>query len=545
MSAHTPRPPYQSNPGRSAWAKFAGAAAILLFAAGCRTSFREYVNNGFKVGPNYQTVAAPVADIWIDDQATELTSKSEPFWDWWRVFNDSKLEELVQCAKAQNLTIREAGFRIEEARALRGIAVGNLFPQQQTLTGAYRRQELSLASNVTAGGGGGIPGLNITRFFDVWNTGGQLAWELDFWGRYRRAIEAADATLDSSIENYDSLFVVMLSDVAQAYVEIRTTEQRIRYAKGNLEAQQGTLQLTETKKEGGAASRLDIAQAITNVAQTESTIPVLETQLRQTKNRLCVLLGVPTQRLDELLGQGKIPRAPAQVAIGVPADLLRRRPDVRRAERLAAAQSARIGIAETNLYPAFSITGSLFVQASQFADLFQPTAWGGAVGPSFNWQVLNYYRLQNNIDAEEARFMALVTSYQNTVLNANREAEDAIVGFLLAQQQAIALRKGVAGATEARDLTSELYRGGRADFGRVFVAQVTLVQQQDLLAQAEGSIAANLVRIYRALGGGWELRLEENAGTVSLPPPEQPDDQPAEKAGADAETDPPRPPPAP
>lgn len=520
------------------WARFAGAAAILLFATGCRTGFREYIDNGFKVGPNYQTVAAPVADIWIDDQATEITSKSEPFWDWWRVFNDSKLEELVQCAKAQNLTIREAGFRIEEARALRGIAVGNLLPQQQFAQGAYRRQEISLATGIVAGGGGGLGG--IPRFFDVWNTGGQLAWELDFWGRYRRAIEAADATLDSTIENYDSLFVVMLSDVAGTYVEIRTTEQRIRYAKGNLDAQKGTLELTETKKDAGAATRLDIAQAITNVAQTESAIPVLETQLRQAKNRLCVLMGVPPQRLDELLGDGQIPKAPAQIAIGVPAELLRRRPDVRRAERLAAAQSARIGIAETNLYPAFSINGNVFVQASQFSDLFQPTAWGGSVGPSFNWQILNYWRLQNNIDAEEARFMALVTNYQNTVLNANREAEDAIVGFLLAQQQALALQKGVAGATEARDLTSELYRGGRADFGRVFVAQVTLVQQQDLLAQAEGSIAANLVRIYRALGGGWELRLPENEGTVALPPPEKP----VEESGEN-ESNPPKPPPVP
>lgn len=543
MNATTKDHACQRRSKTAAWVKFAGAAAILLFATGCRTGFREYVNNGFKVGPNYHTAAAPVADIWIDDQATEITSKSEPFWDWWRVFNDSKLEELIQCAKAQNLTIREAGFRIEEARALRGIAVGNLLPQQQLATGAYRRQQISLASGIVAGGGGGLGGLPIPRWFDVWNTGGQLAWELDFWGRYRRAIEAADATLDSTIENYDSLFVVMLSDVAGTYVEIRTTEQRIRYAKGNLEAQRGTLQLTETKKEGGAASRLDIAQAITNVAQTESAIPALETQLRQAKNRLCVLMGVPPQRLDELLGDGKIPKAPAQVAIGVPAELLRRRPDVRRAERLAAAQSARIGIAETNLYPAFSINGNVFVQAQQFSDLFQPAAWGGSVGPSFNWQIFNYWRLQNNIDAEEARFMALVTNYQNTVLTANQEAEDAIVGFLLAQQQAIALQKGVAGATEARDLTSELYRGGRADFGRVFVAQVTLVQQQDLLAQAEGSIAANLVRIYRALGGGWELRLPENEGTVSLPPPEKPDEDTSAKA--DSDTDPPKPPPVP
>lgn len=524
------------------WVKFAGAAVVLLLATGCRTSFREYVNNGFKVGPNYQTAAAPVADIWIDDQATEVTSKSEPFWDWWRVFNDSKLEELVQCAKNQNLTIREAGFRIEEARALRGIAVGNIFPQQQTATGFYSRREISTASGIQAGGGGGIGA--IPRFFDVWNGSLQMSWELDFWGRYRRAIEAADANLDSTIENYDSLFVIMLSDVASTYVNIRTTQQRLRFARNNLSAQEGTLKLTETKKEGGAASQLDIAQAVTNVAQTESAIPALETLLRQSKNQLCVLLGVPPQKLDDLLGEGKIPQSPPEVAIGVPADLLRRRPDVRRAERLAAAQSARIGIAESALLPAFSINGQVGLQASQFSDLFQPTANQGGVGPSFNWQILNYFRIQNNINAEEARFMALVTNYQTAVLNANREAEDALVAFLLAQQQAKVLRRGVEAATQARDLTSELYRGGRADFGRVFVAQLTLVQQQDLLAQAEGSIAANLVRIYRALGGGWELRLPENEATVALAAPVAPDDEPAAKIGND-EKDPPKPDPIP
>lgn len=516
--------------------KFAVMATALLMLTGCRTSFREYVQNGFKVGPDYHTVAAPVSDVWIDDRAEGLNSQTQAYWDWWRVFNDSKLEELIQTAKEQNLTLREAGFRIDEARALRGMAVGNLFPQQQTFSGAYRRQQLSVASNITAGGGGGIPG--IARSFDVWNTGGQLAWELDFWGRYRRAIESADATLDASIENFDSLFVIMLSDVASTYVEIRTTQQRIRYAEANVKSQQGTFDRTIDLKEGGSADDLDVGRVESNLAQTEASIPPLKAQLRQAKNRLCVLLGVPPQNIDELIGEGVIPKAPPEVALGVPADLLRRRPDVRRAERLAAAQSARIGIAEANLYPAFSVTGSVFYQAGQFADLFQPAALGGAVGPSFNWQILNYGRIVNSIDAEEARFMALVTAYQQAVLNANREAEDAIVAFLQAQQQVLALRRSVEATEVTLRVMKDRLRAGRASSLDLFVAQLSLTQQQDLLAQAEGAIAANLVQVYRALGGGWELRLPENQGSPALSPPEQPKEEIPLMFGLEAEGEP-------
>jgi NodT family efflux transporter outer membrane factor (OMF) lipoprotein len=269
------------------------------------------------------------------------------------------------------------------------------------------------------------------------------------------------------------------------------------------------LELARTKLEEGAASKLDVSQAVTNVAQTEAIIPQLEIQLRSAQNRLCVLMGIPPQDLRQLLaGRRGIPRAPVDVAIGIPADLLRRRPDVRRSEREVAAQSARIGIVESDLYPAFTITGNIFVQANQFSHLFRSSAVAGNVGPSFNWNILNYGRIMNAVRVEEARFMQEVTQYQNTVLNANREVENAIVTFLQSQDEARILREGVAAAVEARDLTNDLYRGGRADFGRVFFAEYFLVQQQDALAQAEGRIARGLVDIYRALGGGWELRLQ-------------------------------------
>jgi NodT family efflux transporter outer membrane factor (OMF) lipoprotein len=493
---------------------------IVSAFSGCRTGPREYLRNGFKVGPNYTPAAAPVSETWIDYRNQELITQTPAYWDWWRVFRDPTLELLVQRAHQQNLTLRTAGFRIQEARARRAVATGDLFPQSQTAFGSYRRVQVSREVGIVGGGGGGIGG---PRAFDIWQTGGQFSWELDFWGRFRRGIEVADAELDASVENYDDVLVVLLGDVAEAYVEVRIAQQRIRYAQSNVRSQVGSLNLAKIKKEEGAASGLDVAQAVTNVASTEANIPQLQTQMRQAENRLCILMGIPPQDLSPLLNnEVPIPVAPPQIAIGVPADILRRRPDVRRAERLAAAQSARIGITEAALYPAFTLNGQLFVQASDITNLFTQSAVGGNVGPSFSWNLLNYGRIWNSVNAEEALFMQRVTEYQNAVLNANREAEDSLVGFLLAQEQARILRVGVDAAIESRDLINELYKGGRADFGRVFVAEAFLATQQDQLALAEGAIAGNLVRLYRSLGGGWELRLQENGDgqmQMSMPQP--------------------------
>jgi NodT family efflux transporter outer membrane factor (OMF) lipoprotein len=511
--------------------------AIVLTAplgtVGCKTNCREYVRNGFKVGPNYCKPEAEVADRWIDYEDPRVISQPQSNWAWWRVFNDPVLDQLVQTAARQNLTLRQAGFRIMEARALRNFTTGNLFPQSQTAFGSYSRQLLSQEVGFQAGGGGGGGGFSIPREFSIWNLGTQFAWELDFWGRFRRAIEAADAQLDASVEDYDDVLVILIGDIGATYVEIRTLEQRIRYARQNVKNQTGSLELAETQFEGGAATRLDVTQAETNVAQTESAIPQFETQLRQAENRLCVLLGIPPQDLRTLLDTGaRIPKAPAEVAVGIPADLVRRRPDVRRAERLVAVQSAEIGIAESDLYPAFTINGQIFVRASQFEDLFKSTATGGNVGPSFNWNIFNYGRIRALIEVEEAQFMQQVAAYQQTVLDANREAEDAIVAFLNAQEQVRILQRGARAAEESRDLVEQLYRGGRADFGRVFVAELFLVQQQDALAVAEGEVARSLVEIYRSLGGGWQIRLgqmppmtaelQQPSDIEELPPVEPP-----------------------
>lgn len=516
-------------PQRSSVAKLLLVALAALATTGCMTKPLEYVQNRFKVGPDYRKSAAPVAGHWIDYENAQVSSAPSHEGAWWEVFGDPVLNDLTRRAYSRNLTLREAGLRVQEARAIRAVRVGQLFPQSQTANGSIQSQQISVGSLAT-GGFTGIGGFasSIDRNLGSFRYGSQLAWELDFWGRFRRSIEAADAELDASVENYDDVLVILLSDVATSYVEIRTLEQRLRYARANVKYQTGSLDLADAKKQEGVSSQLDIAQARTNVAQTAAIIPQLEIRLRQAQNELCVLMGIPPQDLSSLLNQveSRIPVAPAAVALGIPADLIRRRPDIRRAEREVAAQSARIGIAEADMYPAFTITGSIFVQATQFSNLFNNPALGGSYGPTFNWNILNYGRIRNLVRAEEARYYQEVTQYQNAVLGANREAEDAVIAFLRSQEQARILRDGAAAAAESRDLVSELYKGGRADFGRVFFAEYFLVQQQDALAQAEGTIAQALVDLYRSLGGGWQIRLAGNPGPVGAIPPPMPRGEP-------------------
>ncbi|MBL9162013.1 MAG: efflux transporter outer membrane subunit [Planctomycetaceae bacterium] len=509
---------------RPSWRRLAAGSglSLLMLAAGCMTSPKEYIQNGLKVGPNYRKPAAPIAEHWIDYADARVISQPQNNWAWWQTFNDPILSELIQTASQQNLTLRQAGFRVMEARALDAYARGNLFPQSQTGFGGYSRNLLSEQVGFVGGGGGGA---GVPREFSVWTLGTQFQWELDFWGRFRRSIEAADAQLDATIEDYDDVLVILIADVASAYVDVRTLEQRLRYARQNVQNQSGSLRLAEDKKEAGVSSQLDVAQAVTNVAQTESTIPQFEADLRVAENRLCTLMGMPPQDIRALLaGNGgirPIPTAAPEVVLGIPADLIRRRPDVRRQERLVAQQSALIGVAESDLYPAFSITGQIFVRASQFDNLFLSNATGGNVGPSFQWNIFNYGRIRNLVAAEEARFMQQVSLYQQTVLDANREAEDAIIRFLQSQEQVRILETGAAAAAESRDLVNELYQGGQADFGRVFVAELFLVQQQDALAVAQGTVARSLVEINRALGGGWQIRLQGPATLVELPPVEE------------------------
>jgi len=505
----------------------AACSIAALLTCGC-TGPREYVHNGFKVGPNYCQPGAPVADTWIDAADKRVRTNSEDQSQWWRVFNDPVLNTLVRDAYGQNLTLREAGFRVLASRAQLAVTIGKILPQAQFASGNFTQTTISkeTANNILGLQALGIPG--VQRNFGQWDYGFNIGWELDFWGRFRRAIESDEANLGASVANYDDVLVTLLGDVATNYVQLRTLEQQIAYAHYNVELQQQTLTIVDARFHAGTTSELDVHQSRSTLAQTEAQIPELEITLRETANRLCILLGIPPEDLHARLGTVPIPTAPPEVAVGIPADLLRRRPDIRRAERTAAAQSAQIGVAEADFYPAISIVGTIGYSAEQFSQLFRSAAFDGTIGPSFQWKILNYGRIKNNVRVQNAKFQELVTNYQQTVLNANGEVENGLVTFLRAQVRTKFQSESVDRAQKAVSLGLVQYKAGTVDFTRITQLEQNLVLQQNTLAQARGEIAQGLIQVYRALGGGWEIRntglspVEEGTIENGAPPPAPP-----------------------
>ncbi len=460
------------------------AVTAMLALSGC-TSFSDYVRNGFKVGPNYCPPQAAAAKHWIDAADIQQPENCESLCHWWTVFNDPKLNELVYCAYRQNLTLRQAAARVLQARARLGITAGELFPQQQQATGDYRRV-----------------GSTGNNFSDLWDLGFRLQWEVDFWGRLRRAVISDEALLDASVDDFDAAVVTMLGDIASNYIRVRTDQERIKLLEANIELQRGIVQYIQAQFNAGfRQSELDLDQAISNLRQTEAGIQPLEINRRQAEDALCVLLGIPPVNLSAMLGTSPIPTAPPEVAIGIPCDLVRRRPDVRAAERRAAAQAEEIGIAAADLYPTFTVNGTMGWTAQNFPDLFRSSAFNGSVGPSFQWNLLNYGRIANNVRLQDAAFQELVAAYQQSVLLASQEVEDGLVTFLRSQRQTKLLDESVTAASNAVKIVVLQYKVGAVDFNRYAVIEQNLVTQQDQAAASHGLIAQGLVETYRALGG--------------------------------------------
>ena len=470
------------------------------------------------VGPDFVTPEAPVAKVWLETKDTKVLSEPDDHSDWWTNFNDPVLDSLIETAFQQNLPLQIFGMRILESRAALGIAVGNLYPQlQQFRTDATVNQ----TSDHVPGGALG------DTFFGNYVTGFDVAWEIDVWGRFRRGIESADAELIATVANYDDLVVTLTAEVARAYVLIRTFEERLEIAKENVTIQKRSFHIAEVRFKHGLVTELDVTQAHSLLRNTQASIPALEIGQRQAKHALSVLLGLPPYDLHDMLdGPQLIPTAPATVAVGIPTDLLRRRPDIRVAELQAAAQSARIGIAASDLYPAFSLFGFIGLQSSDssgitsnalgqtfnltndvnFGDLFDTDSLTYSIGPSVRWPFFNYGRLKNNVRVQDARFQQLVVNYQNTVLEAARESEDALIAFLRAQDQAEFLADSVEAAERSVQLSLIQYRDGVVDYQRVLDSQEFLVQQADRWTATRGDVALNLISTYKALGGGWQIR---------------------------------------
>lgn len=464
-----------------------------------------------KVGPDYVRPGTAVSTNWLGAGDERVATAPAEYRTWWKAFNDPVLDGIIDRAYRENLSLKIAGVRVLEARAQLGIAVGNLYPQTQQASGSVTYNRFSEASPALAS----IPTTGASSFqFSYWQDQVNLnaAWEIDFWGKFRRAVESADASLTQAVADYDSALVTLTADAANFYVQIRTLEKRLDIARQNVDTQKESLRIAEARLRDGTATERDVEQAKTSLFNTQSTIPTLRTQLRQAKNALCVLLAMPPAELPDMIeGTSNIPAPPPQVAVGIPADLLRRRPDIRSAEMQAAAQCAQIGVAKADLLPAFSLTGSFgFISSNigrfSLADIADWRARTGSIGPSFQWNILSYGRIVDNVRVQDARFQQLLIAYQNTVLKAQQEVEDSLEAFLRAQENAEFLARSADSAQHSLELARIQYEQGSADFTSVITAQQALLTAQDSFAAALGSISGNLVALYRALGGGWQIR---------------------------------------
>lgn len=462
---------------------------------------------GCMVGPDFECPDAPVLDSWSSganlavDSRTGFTTRSASSVAWWHLFRDETLNGLIADAYRQNVGLQAAGVRVYRARAQLGIARGELFPQVQELKGGAKSIRFSTEDPF-------IRDLErvglVNDHISHVSTGFDAAWEIDIWGKVRRDIQSADANLKANLASYDDVLVTLTGDIAATYVTVRELQQLIAASRQNAALQKKSLDLTELQLENGVATKLDVNEATALYNSTLAEIPGYEAELAQACNALSVLLSEPPGSMKSRLGtRSGFPRAPAEVAIGVPADMLRRRPDIRYAEYVAAAQSAQIGVAKADLFPAFTISGAIGVRADDFSNLFNNGTTAGFINPGFSWNFLNYGRIQNNVRVQDAKFQETLLNYKNTVLSAYSEVENALTAFLRSKQQVVYLRRSVNAAKGAVSEVEDQYRDGTASYNRVVDAQRSLLATQERLIAAEANVLTNLIAVYKGLGGGW------------------------------------------
>jgi NodT family efflux transporter outer membrane factor (OMF) lipoprotein len=484
-----------------------GLVALAVMLSGCTM-----------VGPDYVKPTTQEPRQWLKSTDPKIESKEVDFSDWWTVFSDPVLNDLIQAAYQQNLPLQIAGLRIYEARAELGIAFGFQFPQTQQGLGSASINQLSKNAPNSVG---------ADRYYSNYDIGLDAAWELDVWGKFRRGVQTGVANLEASIADYDDILVSLTSEVANTFIRLRTSEERLAVARQNVVIQKRSFEIANVRFKAGAVTELDVTQAKSLLRSTEATIPGFETDVRQAKNALAILLGKLPGDIDAMLGgPGLIPEVPTEVAVGIPTELLRRRPDIRLAERQLAAQSAQIGFAKADLFPHFSLFGTLGFQASDhtgiqsnnsdFGDLIKKNSITYSTGAGFNWDIFNYGRITNQVRVEDARFQELAVNYEDTVLRAAQEVEDAMVGFLQSQNAVFFLADAVKASKRSVDLSLIQYREGLVDYQRVLDTQRDLTSQQDNLVFTAGSVGLNLVAMYRALGGGWEIRGENDFIPASI-----------------------------
>lgn len=471
--------------------RLAAAAIIVVMSvglAGCT-----------KVGPNFSPPKAPVPDMWYQKVAGDLTGEQPAIQAWWTNLNDPALTDLIRRTREQNLTLKRAVSIIRQARAQRGVT-SRLLQPSANFNAFYSAQRPSEQA----------PPISLLPedFRDANNSsllspGFDMAWEIDVFGRVRRSIEAADANTQASVEGYRDTLVSLFGEVALAYIDLRTLQQRLAYADSNITLQQRALELARTRFETGLTGRLDLEQARANLANTQALIPSLRLGVQATLNNIAFLMSQqPGSVHAELLAPRPIPSpAPEMANPGLPANLVRQRPDIRRAERVLAAQTALVGVATADLYPRFGLSGNLSLAT---ADITQWRSAGTfAITPFLQFNVFNRGRIRDNIRAQEEATRQALYAYENNVLLALNEVETSMVALREEKLRRDALRTGVEALTKAEELVQILYTTGLSDFQNMLDTQRFLFQQQDALAVSEGQVARNAIALYKALGGGW------------------------------------------
>jgi len=451
--------------------------------------------SGCMVGPNFQRPQTSLPTDWAGPTAESrpITPAEEELARWWTLFDDPTLVSLIEKAVQSNLDLRQAEARIRQARAARGIVAAGIGPTVDA-TGAYQRSQ-------SAGGANGKSEGVIT---DQYQTGFDAGWELDIFGGVRRAIEAADADLQAALETRRDALVTLTAEVARNYIDLRAFQERIAISRQNLETQKHSAALTRLRFQGGFVGALDVANADAQVATTAAQIPLLEASARQTTYSLSVLLGRdPAALIQELFPVAVIPLASPSIPLGLPADLLRRRPDIRRAEAEIHAATARIGVATADLFPRFTIFGSVGLRASDFSSWFDWTSRIWSFGPSASWNLFEMGRTRSNIEQQRALQDQSLITYQQTILTALQEVENALIASAKEEEHRRALVEAVGANRKAVELATTLYTQGHTDFLNVLDAQRSLYASEDALVQITGSISTNLVALFKALGGGW------------------------------------------
>jgi len=461
---------------------FGGGALALLLTAGCA------------VGPDYEAPEPDLPDAWENAAAADVVGETPVILDWWSAFNDPLLDDLIRRAGEGNLDLAAAVGRIAEARAYHRITGGDRWPQAG-LSGAVDRTEVP--SDYWPGGEN--PATN-------WEFGLGASWEIDIWGKVRRSREASGAALDASVEDYRDVLVSLYAEVATTYMEVRTYQARLAFAHDNAKSQRETLDVVSAREDAGLVPLLDVARARSNLANIEAAIPQLEIALEVARNRLAILVGVIPGSLDQELTQGGgMPAPQMDLAVSLPAELMRRRPDIRRSERNLAAQTARIGVATADLYPSFSLTGALTLMAPDFGSLGDDGAFGWSLGSDFKWNLFTGGKIRGQIQVEEARTEQLLAAYEKTVLSALAEVENSLVSLRQEEMRRDLLQVASESAQQSVELVHTQYISGLTDFQNYLDAQRTLSNQQDQLATSRGQVLANLINLNRALGGGWSL----------------------------------------